>query len=94
MTTTPNKDDRAGQAERVADYLHEHPDSTLAEIDRACDLGSATKVLSAMRCELGYGVRRGWRWAPCVNGGMRRRVRTYTLTHRPARAAQLSLPLE
>jgi hypothetical protein len=89
-------DTREAQAERVADFLEAHPEgATLAQIDAACDLGSATKVISAMRRELGYGVPRGpSRWVPCVGGTKSRRVATFILTHRPAPAAQLALPLE
>jgi len=90
----PGVDSRGAQAERVADYLAPHPDATGAELAAACDVGSVTRVLSAMVRELGYGIRTGWRWVPCVNGTKRRRVRTYSLTHRPALARQLALPLE
>lgn len=89
-------DTHPAQAERAADYMALHPEgSTLAEIDAAADLGSPTKVLSAMRRELGYGIARGPdRWVTCARGGRRRQVRTYVLTHRPQRAEQLRLPLE
>jgi hypothetical protein len=89
-------DTREAQAERVADFLEAHPEgSTLAEIDAACDLGSPTKVLSAMRLELGYGICRGpSRWVACVGGTKSRNVPTFILTHRPTPAAQLALPLE
>jgi hypothetical protein len=86
-------DTRPAQAERLADYLAQHPEATGADL-AACDVGCVTRVLSAMVRELGYGIRRGWRWVPCVGGTKRRRVRTYTLTHRPAAARQLSLALE
>lgn len=89
-------DTREAQAERAAEFMALHPEgSTLAEIDAAADLGSPTKVLSAMRRELGYGIALGPdRWVPCARGGRRRQVRTYVLTHRPQRAEQLRLALE
>ena len=92
--TAPDVDTREGQAQRAADYLEAHPAATAAELASGCDLGSVTKVLSAMWRELGYGVTRGTRWVPCASGTKRRRVRTYTLVHRPAPARQLALPLE
>ena len=91
MTPPPGTDTREEQAERVADYLAQHPACTLAELDSACDLGSPSKVLSAMARDLGYGIRRGWRRVPSAVGKADRLRRTYTLTHRPARARQLHL---
>jgi hypothetical protein len=87
-------DTHEAQAERLADHLARHPESTGAELSAACDLGCASKVLSAMARDLGYGIRRGWRWVPCASCTKRRHVRTYILTHRPAPARQLSLALE
>lgn len=86
-------DARAAQCERTADYLETHPGAMLADIDAACDLGSATKVLSEM-ARMGYGIRRGWRLVPCEFGTGPRRRRTYTLTARPTLARQLALDLE
>ena len=94
MRHGPLIDSRPEQAERTADYLETHPAATLAEIDAACDLGSASKVLSDMARRLGYGIRRGWRRVPCAFGKAPRRRRTYTLTHRPAPARQLALDLD
>lgn len=96
MTPAPLEDSRDAQAERAADFMAAHPEgATLAEINAAADLGSPTKVLSVMRRELGYGIRRGPdRWVLCARGDKRRHVRTYVLTHRPARAVQLPLALE
>lgn len=79
----PPRDTRKEQAERVADYLEQHPDSTAKEIDAVCDTGCISKVLSAMKKKLGYGVKPGWRPVPCVGGSLMRGVRTYTLLHRP-----------
>ena len=81
-TNTPQPDTRPAQAERVADFLELHPDSTAKQIDAACDTGSITKVLSDMPL-MGYGVRKGGRSVPCDSGNHIRRVRTYALTHRP-----------
>jgi hypothetical protein len=95
LNAPPLTDTREAQAARAADFMELHPEgSTLAEIDAAADLGSPTKVLSDMRRELGYGVAYGPdRWVMCARGGRRRHVRTYVLTHRPAKAEQLSLAL-
>lgn len=92
----PPTDTREAQAERAADYMAQHPEgATLAEIDAAADLGSPTKVMSAMRRELGYGIAYGPdRWMNCAGGAKRRQVKTYVLTYRPAPAAQLPLALE
>jgi hypothetical protein len=92
MSRPPVADARPAQCERTANHLEKHPEATLAEIDAACDLGSATKVLSLMP-RMGYGIRRGWRLVPCAFGSAPRRRRTYTLTHRPAPARQLCLDL-
>ena len=95
MTAATLADTREAQARRAADFMAAHPEGpTLAEIAAAADLGSPTKVLSVMRRELGYGIRRGWRYVTCALGHKRRRVRTYVLTHRPTRAVQLPLALE
>ena len=93
--TPADFDTHAAQAERVADYLERNPGGrTLAELYAACDLGCASKVLSAMRRRLGYGIGRGpTRCVPCVDGTKRRNVRTYILLHRPAKLAQLPLDL-
>ncbi len=90
----PGVDTREAQAERLADYMAPHPCATAAELAAACDPGCVTRVLSAMSRELGYGIRRGWCWVPCAHGTKRRRVRTYTLTHRPQPERQLSLDLD
>lgn len=84
-TTTPKPqlDTHVAQAERVADYLEQHPASTAKEIDGVCDTGCISKVLSAMKNDLGYGIAPDRRPVPCVAGSRIRRVRTYTLTHRP-----------
>lgn len=76
-------DDRAGQAARVADYLEQNPDSTGREIDAACDTGSLTKVVSVMVKQLGYGIKKGHRYVPCVGGLHTRKVRSYSLLFRP-----------
>ena len=80
----PQLDTHNAQADRVADYLEQHPGSTAKEIDAACDTGCISKVLSAMAKDLGYGINPGSRYIPCVAGSLTRRVRTYTLTHRPS----------
>lgn len=84
INPSPRLDTRHDQAKRVADHLAQHPASTAKEIDAACDVGCISKVLSAMQKDLGYGIDTGRRPVPCVAGSLVRRVRTYTLTHRPA----------
>ncbi len=90
----PDTDTHEAQGQRLADYMEPHPKATGAELAAACDVGCVTKVLSAMRLTLGYGIRRGWRWVLCAGNTKRRRVRTYTLTHRPTPAQQLTLDLD
>ena len=79
----PPADNRPLQAARVADYLEQHPASTLKEIDAVCDTGCISKVLSDMP-GLGYGIAKGWRDVVCASGSRTRQVRIYTLTHRPS----------
>lgn len=79
-THKPQPDTRPAQAERVADFLELHPDSTSKEIDAACDAGCISKVLSDMP-RMGYGVRKAWQYVTFSKGT--RRVRTYSLMHRP-----------
>lgn len=87
-------DPRTAQAERSADFMERQPEGVTApELDAACDLGSATKVLSDMR-KLGYGIRRGWRLVPCAFGHAPGRRRVYFLIHRPAPGRQLVLALD
>ncbi|MBX3601182.1 MAG: hypothetical protein KF863_11190 [Rubrivivax sp.] len=91
MPTAP--DPRPAQAERAADYMERHPGGvTVPELEAACDLGSATKVLSDMP-GMGYVIGRRWRLVPCLFGSEQRRRRVYVLLSRPAPAAQLTLPL-
>ncbi|MCM2346123.1 MAG: hypothetical protein NDI95_05680 [Acidovorax soli] len=83
----PQEDNRPQQAVRVADFLEKHPASTLKEIDAACDTGCISKVLSDMKRTdlygMGYGLASDWRQVPCAGGTHVRKVRTYTLLHRP-----------
>ena len=81
-TNKRTPDTRPAQAERVADFLEINPDSTVKDIDAACDAGSVSKVLSDMP-RMGYGVRKSWRHVTCAGGNRTRDVRTYALTHRP-----------
>ena len=82
-TVQRHTDTRPAQANRVADYLEKHPDSTGKEIDMACDVGCMSKVLSDMP-SMGYGIGKGWRNVACAGGNRTRDVRTYSLTHRPS----------
>ena len=77
-------DSREDQMRRVADCLESAPEgwATLHELDRACDLGSASKVISTMPAA-GYGIARRWGKVPRGDGTRFRRVRSYRLLHRP-----------
>lgn len=87
----PILDTHEAQAARVADYLEANPGGrTVKEIDAACDLGCTTKVLSAMRKEMGYRLGLGWKPVHCAAGTLQRWVRTYSLISRPT-GAQLDL---
>ncbi len=68
----------------VADYLEQHPASTLADIDTACTVDNLPEVLDDMEIS-GYGINIEWcmRSVACAGGQHVRRVKTYTLTHRP-----------
>ncbi len=87
----PPEDTRPAQALRAADFMEAHPGSTLKEINDACDVGSVTKLLSEMTA-MGYGIERGWREVSCAGGTHSRRVRTYTLLHRPSPVRDLFSP--
>lgn len=78
-------DTHEAQAERIASHCERHPgrDFIAAELIAACDLGCASKVLSAMDLELGYGIAKDWRHITCAGGTRTRQVRTYRVTHRP-----------
>lgn len=84
------RDTHKAQAARVAAHCacHEGQYFSGAELADACDLGCATKVLSVMAIDLGYGLARAWREGTCEYG--KRRVRVYRVTHGP-RAAQIPL---
>lgn len=88
-------DPRTAQAERVADYLEAHPaGATLPDLEAACDLGSASKVIADMRGPLGYGIRRAWRRVPLAHGKGERHRRVYVLISRPSLASQLAINFE
>lgn len=76
-------DTRPAQADRVANYLEQHPDRTAKEIDAACDAGCMSKVLSDMP-RMGYDLNKGWRNVACAGGSSTRSVRTYALAYRPS----------
>lgn len=90
-------DTHEGQADRIASLCERHPGQffSAAELTKACDLGSATKVLSKMsaRDGLGYGLAKAWDHVSCASGTRSRRVRTYHVTHRP-QGAQASLAFD
>lgn len=81
-------DTRPAQALRVADYLEHHQGATAKEIDAACDTGCITKVISDMP-QMGYDLRKSWRYELCNHGNKLRQVRTYFLAGRPKLQADL-----
>ena len=83
-------DTHEAQAERVALYSAQHPGQFFSafELAAACDLGCASKVLSAMAKELGYALAKDRHKVTCASGTRTRRVRVYRVTHRPAHAQQ------
>ena len=85
-------DTHEAQAERIAEHCDRHPGQffSSSELAHACELGSASKVLSAMVKRLGYGLAKDSRTVICVAGTRTRRVRIYCVRHRP-RATQPDL---
>jgi hypothetical protein len=90
MSHRPDLDSRAAQIERVAAYLERHPGATHREIERACDTGSITKVLSVMR-SLGFVLRSERHPVRCNKGRMLRLVDRVRLIARPTDATQPEL---
>lgn len=77
-------DSRGAQIERVALFLERNPGATLTQIERACDTGSVTKVISVMqRPEVGFVLRREWRLIQCNKGRNTRKVAHYWIVARP-----------
>lgn len=70
--------------ESVADYLEQHPSSTLEDIDAASPVRNMSEVLEDMEI-CGYGISSEWCMRSVAGAGGQhvRRVKTYTLTHRP-----------
>lgn len=85
-------DTHEAQAERIAEHCAQHAGQFFSarELAHACELGCATKVLSAMASLLDYGLAKGWRNVTCVAGTRTRRERIYCVTRRP-RATQPDL---
>lgn len=84
MPSRLQPDTRAAQIERVAAFLEQQPGATLAQIERTCDTGSVTKVISIMqRPEVGFVLRREWRLIRCNKGRNNRKVVHYWLVARP-----------
>ena len=85
-------DTHEAQAERIAEHCERHPGQffSASELAHACELGSASKVLSAMVKRLGYGLAKEWRTGTCVAGTRSRRGRIYRVTQCP-RATQPDL---
>ncbi len=82
-------DDRVGQAERTADFMEPRIEGvTVSQIKAATDPGSVTKLLSVMRKELGYVIRRQRSHEIC-HGGMRQRpCWLFFLVSRPIKQQQ------
>ena len=85
-------DTHEAQAERIAEHCARHPGQFFSarELAYACDLGCASKVLSAMVSPLGYGLAKDRRTVTCVAGTRSRRERIYRVTQCP-RATQPDL---
>lgn len=81
------KDDRPGQAVRVADFMELHPEGvTTSQIKTACDPGCTTKLLSEMRKKLGYSIRKFHGAEACQGGTKQRPCDLFILVSRPINA--------
>ncbi len=80
-------DTRNEQCERAADYMEAHPGCTLRELDRAADLGSASKVVSEME-KRGYRLHKERGRVPTRDGAHSRRITRYWLIARPSKSQQ------
>jgi hypothetical protein len=86
-------DRREEQAARAADYMERHPEGvTTADIERECDPGSVTKLLSDMRRKLGYVIRREQGREVCASGTKQRKRWRFILVSRPSQAQQNLFP--
>lgn len=86
-------DGHEAQASRVADFLEPLPEgATAPEINATCDTGCVSKVISVMRNDLGYVIKRDWRVVLCAGGTKRRKRRVYILVSRPSDAQQTLFP--
>jgi hypothetical protein len=82
-------DDRLGQAERTTDFMEQHPEGvTVSQIKAATDPGSPTKLLSVMRNELGYVIRRQRSHEICQGGTKQRPCWLFFLVSRPTKQQQ------
>jgi hypothetical protein len=95
MSTTPPLpiDTRDAQCERAAGYMEAHPGCTLRELDRAADLGSASKVVSEM-VKRGYRIRRERDRIATRDRKHSRPVKRYWLISRPMQSQQELFPTE
>jgi hypothetical protein len=77
-------DDRKGQALRAAAYMECRPEGvTVPELQNAIDCGSASKLLSVMKREMGYTFKRVLFNEVCAGGLKKRKRRRYVLLSRP-----------
>jgi hypothetical protein len=86
-------DTRNEQCERAADSMEAHPGCTLRELDRAADLGSASKVISEMK-KRGYQIRTKRGQIATCDGSHSRRIKHYWLISRPKQSQQELFPTE
>jgi Helix-turn-helix domain len=86
-------DTRNEQCARAADYMEAHPGCTLRELDRAADLGSASKVISEMK-KRGYQIRTKRGQVAIRDGSHSRRIKHYWLISRPKQPQQELFPTE
>ena len=86
MSNSLPYDIRAEQVFRCADFLESCgiAGATIPEINTACDPGCTTKVLSVMRRDLGYVIRRERITVVCASGTSRRGRYRFILVSRPS----------
>lgn len=84
MATQLPIDTRLNQAARTADLMELNPAGvTVKQINEACDPGSATKLISVMRREMGYSIKSIHTNTACNWDTKSRRTTFYILLARP-----------
>lgn len=87
-------DERIDQCARAADFMEANPGCTLRELDKAADLGSASKVISEMRIKHGYKILAKRDLIRTRDRTRSRRVNRYWLIARPTKSQQELFPSE